>query len=78
MVRDARRYLPCLSESRRTGSLWETKTVLPVSEADDSRPILFRADHGIPNLFCVLGAKIDNVYDILEEIDSVLEERHPR
>jgi glycine/D-amino acid oxidase-like deaminating enzyme len=71
MVRDASRYLRCLAECRYEGSLFEVKTVLPASEADDSRPILFRADHGLQNLVCVMGGKIDNVYDVIQEIDEL-------
>jgi hypothetical protein len=71
MVRDAQRYLPCLRAARYRDSLWEVKTVLPASEADDSRPILFRAHHGLPNLVCLMGGKIDNVYDVLKELDQL-------
>jgi glycine/D-amino acid oxidase-like deaminating enzyme len=71
MVRDASRYVPAIAGCRQQGSLWEVKTVLPASEADDSRPILFRPDHGIPNLVCLMGGKIDNIYDVLVEIDEL-------
>jgi hypothetical protein len=40
--------------------------VLPRSEVDDSRPVLYRQDCGLPGLTCMLGAKIDNIYDVLE------------
>lgn len=70
MRKDAARYIPILSECRYERSLWEVKTVLPRSETDDSRPILFRPDHGIRGLHCILGGKIDNVYDAVEAIDS--------
>jgi hypothetical protein len=56
-------------------SLWEVKTVLPTSEADDSRPILMRRHFGMANLHCILGAKIDNVYDALDEIERFAHER---
>ncbi len=68
MVRDAARYLPILNECRYVDSLWEIKTVLPRSERDDSRPILFQRHHGLTNLHCVLGAKIDNIFDLMEEM----------
>jgi glycine/D-amino acid oxidase-like deaminating enzyme len=68
MVRDAARYVPALGHCRHVDSLWEVKTVLPRNEVDDGRPILFRRDHGLPGLHCVLGAKIDNVYDLLDEL----------
>ena len=65
MIRDAARYLPLLGGCRVADSIWEVKTVLPRSEMDDSRPILFRPHHGLPNFHCVTGAKLDNVYDLL-------------
>jgi len=67
MVRDAMRYLPALGRARYEDSLWEVKTVLPQSEVDDSRPILFKKDHGLKNLFCIMGGKIDNIYDAIDE-----------
>lgn len=69
MQRDAQRYVPALARAQYRDSLWETKTVLPASEVDDSRPILFRAHHGMQNLHCIIGAKIDNVYDIIDELE---------
>jgi hypothetical protein len=41
MVKDASRYMPILNDCRYERSLWEVKTLLPRSETDDSRPILF-------------------------------------
>ena len=70
MIRDAQRYLPMLRHSRYVDSLWEVKTVLPSSEADDSRPILFRRDDTMPGLTSIMGGKIDNIYDVLEELDE--------
>jgi septum formation inhibitor-activating ATPase MinD len=52
-------------------SIWEVKTVLPKSEVDDSRPVLYRADCGLPNLTCILGGKIDNIYDIVDVMSGV-------
>jgi glycine/D-amino acid oxidase-like deaminating enzyme len=68
MLRDAARYLPVLKECLQVDSLWEVKTVLPASERDDSRPILWKRHHGLRNLHCILGGKIDNVYDVLDEV----------
>ena len=75
MIRDAVRYMPILAGCRHVDSLWEVKTILPTSEVSDSRPILMRAHHGIPNFHCILGAKIDNVYDALDEIDLTTQVR---
>jgi len=66
MIADAARYLPDMAACRHVDSLWEAKTVLPRSEADDSRPILFQRDASIPNVVSIMGAKIDNVYDVEE------------
>lgn len=70
MQKDAARYIPILSECRYQSSLWEVKTVLPRSESDDSRPILFKPHHGLRGFHCIMGGKIDNVYDAVEAITS--------
>jgi hypothetical protein len=68
MQKDAMRYLPILSECQYNRSLWEVKTLLPRSETNDSRPILFLANHGLKGFHCVLGGKIDNIYDAVDVI----------
>lgn len=70
MVRDAARYLPLLRDSRYADSLWEVKTVLPRSESNDSRPILYVQSPDEPNVICLMGAKIDNVYDVCDVYDA--------
>ena len=72
MLADAQRYMPILETCHQVDSLWEIKTVLPASEGDDSRPILFRRDAGLRNLHCVMGAKIDNIFDALAECTHVV------
>jgi glycine/D-amino acid oxidase-like deaminating enzyme len=72
MILDASRYLPLLSESDYVDSMWEIKTLLPRSEVDDSRPILFKRDHGYEGLHCVMGSKIDNVYDMVDFASTIL------
>jgi glycine/D-amino acid oxidase-like deaminating enzyme len=71
MIRDAVRYIPILKDCQYIESLWEVKTVLPQSEVDDSRPILFKRNQALPNLTCILGGKIDNVYDIPSELEFI-------
>lgn len=71
MQKDAMRYMPVLAECRYESSLWEVKTVLPRSESDDSRPILFRPHHGMKGFHCVMGGKIDNIYDAVAVIESL-------
>jgi hypothetical protein len=74
MLKDAQRYLPALSMARHVRSLFEVKTVLPQSEHDDSRPILFKRCGELPGLVSVMGGKIDNVYDLPRELDGLLRE----
>ena len=73
MVRDAARYLPAIEASEHVESLWETKTILPASEIDDSRPMLFRRDAQLRNLISIVGGKIDNIFDIFVELDRLQE-----
>ena len=68
MLKDAQRYLPDLADCTYRESLWEIKTVLPQSESDDSRPILYRRSEELPNLISVMGGKIDNIFDIREKL----------
>jgi hypothetical protein len=75
MIKDVVRYLPILQECTYVDSLREIKTILPQSEIDDSRPILFQRNHGLTNLICVLGGKIDNVYDIPKELEFLQREK---
>lgn len=70
MLQDAQRYIPCLRECTHRDSIWEVKTILPRSENNDSRPILFDANHGIPNYHCIMGGKIDNIYDIHDALST--------
>lgn len=75
MVRDAARYLPALAEARYRDSLWEIKTVLPSQEKNDGRPILCRRDHGgVRGLTCVMGGKIDNIYDVIADVTLAAKE----
>lgn len=69
MWRDAVRYMPILGDCKYLDSMWEVKTVLPRSESDDSRPILFKPNHGIKGYHCVMGGKIDNIYDAVSAIN---------
>jgi glycine/D-amino acid oxidase-like deaminating enzyme len=68
MRKDAQRFLPVFRDLDYQLSLWEVKALLPRSSDNDSRPILFKSHHGIPNLYCVLGGKIDNIFDIFDEL----------
>jgi glycine/D-amino acid oxidase-like deaminating enzyme len=71
MLADLKRYMPELAaQITYTGeSIWEIKTVLPQSEGDDSRPILYKENFGgLKNYICIMGGKLDNVYDVLKEL----------
>lgn len=68
MLKDIQRYLPNLPQLIYKDSIYETKTILTQTEYTDARPILFRENYGIKNFHVVLGGKIDNIYDILEEL----------
>jgi glycine/D-amino acid oxidase-like deaminating enzyme len=71
MVRDAARFLPPIARAQYVESLFEIKAIMPRSEQDDSRPILFRESPEMPGLITVLGAKIDSVYDVEAELSRV-------
>jgi glycine/D-amino acid oxidase-like deaminating enzyme len=68
MVKDAARYLPAIMESQYVKSLFETKALLPKNELDDGRPIMMQESGQCPGLWTVLGAKIDNIYDVRDAI----------
>ncbi len=70
MVRDASRYLPSVLHAKYIDSLFEVKTVLVKNEGDDGRPILFEKHVELPGCYSVLGGKIDNIYDVLEKLET--------
>lgn len=70
MVRDVGRYLPAVLEAKYVDSLFEVKTVLVKNEGDDGRPILFEKHAELPGCYSVLGGKIDNIYDVLEKLET--------
>lgn len=72
MIKDAQRYIPCLQNCKYVKSLWEVKTVLPRSEIDDSRPILCKFNYGFKGFHCIMGGKIDNIYDVASAIKNKL------
>jgi hypothetical protein len=70
MLRDVERYIPAIKDASYRESLFEVKTILLKNEIDDGRPILFETYPNLPGLYSVLGGKIDNIYDVLEKLDS--------
>ena len=71
MMRDAARYMPCLSRARLVESIFEVKAVLVRNEEDDARPILAEASEGYGRIMSILGAKIDNVYELREFLRGI-------
>lgn len=70
MVRDVSRYVSVIANARYADSLFEVKTVLVKNEGDDGRPILFEKHAELPGCYSVLGGKIDNIYDVLEKLET--------
>jgi glycine/D-amino acid oxidase-like deaminating enzyme len=70
MLRDAARYVPDLGGARVVRSIFEVKAVLSRSEADDARPILVERSDVSPRILSMLGAKIDNIYDVREYLSE--------
>ncbi|WP_250440097.1 FAD-dependent oxidoreductase [Caballeronia sp. AZ1_KS37] len=70
MIRDVGRYMPAVFGAKYVESLFEIKTVLTKNDTDDGRPIFFERHVDLPGCFSVLGGKIDNIYDVLEKLDS--------
>ncbi len=75
MLADVSRYIPALKDITYATSVWEVKTVLMKSENDDSRPILFRSDFGLKGYTCIMGGKLDNIYDVFEGLTDIYAEK---
>jgi hypothetical protein len=75
MYSDVVRYMPSLKDIEYIGSIWEVKTVLRKNEGDDGRPILFKSDLGIKGYTCIMGGKVDNIYDVFDELRRLYERR---
>jgi len=69
MLADSSRYVPALRNAVYCDSLWAVKTLLPLSDSDDGRPILFQHDSKLPALIHVMGGKIDNIFDVEDEVE---------
>jgi glycine/D-amino acid oxidase-like deaminating enzyme len=77
MYADVVRYIPALKNMQYRDSVWEVKTVLVQSEDDDSRPILFKPHFGLKNYTCIMGGKLDNIYDVFKELEGLYGENRP-
>ena len=70
MLRDVARYIPSARGMEYVESLFEVKTVLQKNEGDDGRPILWEKHEKLPGCYSILGGKIDNIYDVLQKLDT--------
>lgn len=70
MLRDAARYMPDLGGAKVVRSIFEVKAVLTRSEANDARPILIERSEDSDRILSILGAKIDNIYDVREYLSN--------
>lgn len=66
MILDSKRYVPSLAGANYQRSLYEVKTLLLKNERDDGRPILYQRSPATSRVISILGAKIDNIYDLFE------------
>lgn len=73
MHADVVRYIPAMKDMKYVESISDIKTILIKSENDDSRPILFRAHFGIKGYACIMGGKLDNIYDVFDEVGKFYE-----
>ncbi len=74
MIADARRLMPAMSDVRYIKSLAEVKTVLLKNERDDGRPILYQRLPRETRVISILGAKIDNIYDLFDLVRTSVPE----
>ncbi len=74
MIADARRLMPAMSDVRYIKSLAEVKTVLLKNERDDGRPILYQRLPRETHVISILGAKIDNIYDLFDLVRTSVPE----
>lgn len=70
MLRDVGRYMPAVLNAEYIESLFEVKTILQKNEGDDGRPILFEKHNELNGCYSVLGGKIDNIFDVLEKLET--------
>lgn len=70
MLNDSQRYLPGLAKAKIVDSLWETKAILLRNELDDGRPILMERSETAPNVYSIMGGKLDNIYDVIQRLSA--------
>lgn len=67
---DMTRFIPAFESSTFIKSIWQQKTILPNMDENDSRPILFKKDYHYKGFHCVLGSKINNIYDLVDNLEN--------
>ncbi len=72
MRRAARRFAPWIDDAEYVGSVFAVKAIPPGRDRDDARPILLHASDAGATVVSVLGSKLDNVYDLLEWLETAL------
>lgn len=70
MLRDAARFLPAIAGAEHVDSLFEIKALLSANAKDDGRPILVEGTPAPGEVVTVLGGKLDNIFDVLEDLDG--------
>lgn len=73
MRNDAARYIPALGNVKYLDSLFEMKCIVSRSEDNDGRPIVIKCHQSKPLFMSILGAKIDNIYDLELELQKYLQ-----
>jgi glycine/D-amino acid oxidase-like deaminating enzyme len=71
MMQDSKRFVPCLAALEVKSSITDIKAVLLKNEDDDGRPILFQRRPGQSRILSILGAKIDNIYDLFDLVRNL-------
>ena len=71
MIQDASRFLPCMKHAVHERSLFDVKTVLQKNERNDGRPIMLHQHAGEHRIISIMGAKIDNIYDLFEALPKI-------
>lgn len=72
MKNDVSRYLPAFKHVNISQSFFDVKAVLVETEATDARPILLERNFPDCGIYSILGAKIDNIYDVLDSLPALL------
>ena len=60
------RCIPDMIDMKHLGDICERKAVFLQNDGDDGRPIMFRENYGFRGFDVIVGAKLDNIYDILD------------